>query len=128
MTSRDKVRGLAGVPFAILALAVIFKWGPVPKAITIIVILASLAILLPRVWAFLEGDLEKSTLLSNLTAYSLLTGLVWAEYLFLGKSFHGHPKEDLMFLTAWLLMGIFEFLWPGFARKLETRRTAGIVK
>jgi len=44
---------------------------------------------------------------------------VGAEYFFPEGAVHGVPKGMAMFFTAWLLSGVFEFLWPGFARKVS---------
>ncbi|WP_157723263.1 hypothetical protein [Thermococcus barossii] len=121
MVSENAVRVVMSVPVVVLALAVLAVGGFSPEAMLVLVLLWVVGALLPRTWEFRNGKLELAFLLRNVLLYTALVVLVGAEFLLLGGSVHGVSKEAVMFFTAWLLSGIFEFLWPGFARKGTTR-------
>ncbi|WP_258083475.1 hypothetical protein [Thermococcus thermotolerans] len=117
MASENAVRVLISVSAVILAVAVLVVRGFSPETMLVLVLLWIAGALLPRAWEFRNGKLEGAFLLRNVLLYTALVVLVRAEYLLLEESVYGVSKEMMMFFTAWLLSGIFEFLWPGFARK-----------
>ncbi|WP_148883143.1 hypothetical protein [Thermococcus aciditolerans] len=117
MVSENAVRVVMSVPVVILAVAVLAVRGFSPETMLVLVLLWVAGALLPCAWEFRNGKLEGAFLLQNVLLYTALVVLVGAEYLLLEESVYGVSKEMMMFFTAWLLSGIFEFLWPGFARK-----------
>ncbi|AFL95244.1 hypothetical protein CL1_1041 [Thermococcus cleftensis] len=121
MVSENAVRVAISVPAVVLAVAVLAVGGFSPETMLVLVLLWVAGALLPRAWEFRNGKLELAFLLRNVLLYAALVVLVGAEYLLLEESVYGVSKEVVMFFTAWLLSGIFEFLWPGFARKGATQ-------
>ncbi|NJE30125.1 hypothetical protein E3E38_03550 [Thermococcus sp. 18S1] len=117
MASENTVRVLMSVLAVILAVAVLAVRGLSPETMLVLVLLWVAGALLPRAWEFRNGKLEGAFLLRNVLLYTALVVLCGAEYLLLEGTVYGISKEMAMFLTAWLLSGVFEFLWPGFARK-----------
>ncbi|KUH32729.1 hypothetical protein APY94_08905 [Thermococcus celericrescens] len=112
MVSKNVVRTMMSVPVVILAVR-----GFSPETMLVLVFLWVAGVILPRAWEFRNGKLDRAFLLRNVLLYTALVVLVGAEYSLLEGNVHGVSKEMMMFFTAWLLSGIFEFLWPGFARK-----------
>ncbi len=117
MASENAVRVLMSVPAVILAVAVLAVRGFSPETMLVLVLLWVAGALLPRAWEFRNGKVKGAFLLQNFLLYTALVVLCGVEYLLLEESVYGVSKEMMMFFTAWLLSGIFEFLWPGFARK-----------
>lgn len=117
MTSENTLRAITSLPAVIIALAILALWGISPETVIVLVVLWAAGVVLPRAWEFHNGKLSRRFLLQNLLLYTLFLMLIGAEYLTVEGTLHGISKEMVMFLTAWLLSGVFEFLWPGFARR-----------
>lgn len=117
MASENAVRVLMSVPAVVLAVALLAVRGFSPGTMLVLVLLWVTGVLFPRAWEFRNGKLDGGTLIQNVLLYATLTALVGVEYFFLEGTVYGISKEMAMFFTAWLLSGVFEFLWPGFARK-----------
>ncbi len=116
MASKNAVRAIVSLPVVILALVILAVRGLSPETVLVLVVLWVVGVVLPRAWEFRNGKLEGGFLLQNFLLYTALVVLCGVEYLLLEESVYGVSKEMVMFFTAWLLSGIFEFLWPGFAR------------